>query len=60
MEFNPEAVEIFTSEQPQCVKYRLCVGYVIGGTFYYMRKFGRIHPLVTDERVRDHHSNLRL
>jgi hypothetical protein len=44
MAFDPQAVEIFTHDGGDTIKYRICVGYVIGDQLYYMRKFGLLYP----------------
>lgn len=48
MEFTPEAVEIMTDDLAARVKYRLCVGYVIGERLYAMRKFVLAYPEMVD------------
>jgi hypothetical protein len=55
MPFDPQAVEIFTSDLTPYIKYCLCVGYAIDAQLYCMRKFGAIHPaydLIEREQAR--------
>ena len=59
MEFNPQAVEIFSSDFSSTLGYvadftgqlkcRLYVGYVIGSRLYHMHKMGAVHPLIAGE-----------
>jgi hypothetical protein len=44
MTFDPQAVDIFTSDVAPSVTCRLCVGYVIDNRRYYLRKVGALSP----------------
>jgi hypothetical protein len=49
MEFDPEAVEVFTQDRSPFLKYRMIVGYTIDNKLFYMQKFGSVY-LPTKEK----------